>query len=147
LSQLADAFGSGSITLGVPAADWREAIAASGHGLINSDCAGEEYTQSMIQAVEELGPYIVIAPGLALAHARPGPSVLKTGMSLAVLAKPVAFGNEANDPVSLVFGLAALDHDKHLELLAAFANRASAEGFVNSVLSCGTETEIRALLS
>ena len=69
------------------------------------------------------------------------------GMSLAVLAQPVAFGNAANDPVSVVFGLAALDHDKHLELLAAFANKASTVGFVNSLLSCGSEPNIRALLS
>lgn len=147
MSQLGDAFGAGSIALDVEAADWREAIRASGVGLVASGCATDEYTTAMIQAVEDLGPYIVIAPGLALAHARPGASVLKTGMSLAVLSKPVAFGNVANDPVSVVFGLAALDHDKHLELLAAFANRAGAEGFVNSMLSCGSEPNIRSLLS
>ena len=147
MSQLGDAFGAGSIVLAVEAADWREAIRASGVGLVASGCATDEYTQAMIQAVEEMGPYIVIAPGLALAHARPGSSVLKTGMSLAVLTRPVAFGNAANDPVSVVFGLSALDHDKHLELLASFANTASAPGFVNSLLSCGSEPNIRSLLS
>lgn len=147
MNLLANAFGQGAIALGVEAADWRQAIAASGAGLVASDCATSDYTAAMIHAVEELGPYIVIAPGLALAHARPGASVLKTGMSLAVLAQPVAFGNDANDPVSVVFGLAALDHDKHLELLAAFANKASSAGFVNSLLSCGSEPNIRALLS
>ncbi|MFM5905600.1 MAG: PTS sugar transporter subunit IIA [Micrococcales bacterium] len=146
MSQLIDAFGVGSIALGVEASDWREAIAASGTGLVASGCATADYTSAMIQAVVELGPYIVIAPGLAVAHARPGAAVLKTGMSLAVLANPVAFGNQANDPVSVVFGLSALDHDKHLELLSAFANRASSPGFVNLLLSCRTEAEIRALL-
>jgi hypothetical protein len=39
----------------------------------------------MIRMIEEHGPYVVIAPGLALAHARPGPDVLADGLAVVTL--------------------------------------------------------------
>lgn len=38
----------------------------------------------MIESVEEYGPYIVIGPHLALAHARPEDGSLKLGLSLSI---------------------------------------------------------------
>lgn len=75
----------------------------------------------MIRVVEEHGPYIVIAPGFALAHARPDASVTRTGMSFLRLASPVAFGHESNDPVRLVMALAARDDETHRDALASLA--------------------------
>ena len=57
----------------------------------------------MINAVEELGPYIVIIPHIAIAHARPSDNVLKNGISLITLKEPVEFGNKDNDPVYYIF--------------------------------------------
>lgn len=101
--------------------DWRGAISASGRLLENSGVATADYTRLMIESVENNGPYIVLTPGFALAHARPDPSVLRTGMSFARLAEPVAFGHEANDPVSIVMSLAATDASAHQQALAALA--------------------------
>ena len=64
----------------------------------------------MIAALERLGPYIVVAPGFALAHAQASDVVLRTGMSFVQLAEPVAFGHKKNDPVRIVVGLASKDH-------------------------------------
>lgn len=55
----------------VPAADWEEAIRAAGQVLVNAGSITDQYILNMIQAVKELGPYIVLMPGLALAHAAP----------------------------------------------------------------------------
>jgi PTS system ascorbate-specific IIA component len=99
----------------------------------------------MVAAVEEFGPYIVIAPGIALAHARPSDAVLQTGLSLAVLAEPIEFGSH-NDPVRLVFGLAAKDHDGHMEVLAELAELLTDEDFVNSLLNALTTAELVGLL-
>ena len=76
----------------------------------------DAYTDQMIETVEKMGPYIVIAPGLALAHppARPRPCS-KTGLSWVRLSTPVKFGNKANDPVSLVIGLAGHDENEHID--------------------------------
>lgn len=147
MSLLQQALGAGSILLGQPAEDWQHAVGLAGDALVASGRALPAYTQAMIHNMLELGPYIVIAPGLAMPHARPDASVLETGMSLVVLANPVEFGHKRNDPVRLVFGLAAQDHDKHLELLSEFAAKFAQPDFVNSVLSCSSEAEIRKLFA
>ncbi|MEN9748655.1 MAG: hypothetical protein RLZZ603_1347 [Actinomycetota bacterium] len=147
MSLLASALGGGSILLGQSAAHWEDAVRLSGEALVASGRTTPAYTQAMVDAVIELGPYLVIAPGLAMPHARPNDSVLQTGMSLVVLSEPVSFGHGKNDPVHVLFGLAALDHDRHLELLSEFAAKASIDGFVNSLLTCANEAEIRALLN
>ncbi|WP_030259862.1 PTS sugar transporter subunit IIA [Streptomyces violens] len=110
-----------AVRLDVAAADWREAVRAAGDLMVATGTSTGEYTTEMIENVEENGPYIVIAPGFAFAHARPSPAVLKTGMSWVRLAEPVEFGHEANDPVSLVVGLAAQDSGAHTEAMAALA--------------------------
>lgn len=143
---LASALGPGSILLGQTATQWEDAVRLAGDALVVSGRTTSEYTDAMVDAVVELGPYLVIAPGLAMPHARPNAAVLETGMSLVVLKEPVSFGHSKNDPVHVLFGLAALDHDKHLELLSEFAAKASIDGFVKSLLTCGNETEIRRML-
>ncbi|MFC6064820.1 PTS sugar transporter subunit IIA [Streptomyces ochraceiscleroticus] len=110
-----------AVRLDVAAADWREAVRAAGDLMVATGTSTGEYTTEMIENVEGNGPYIVIAPGFAFAHARPSPAVLKTGMSWVRLAEPVEFGHESNDPVSLVVGLAARDSGAHTEAMAALA--------------------------
>lgn len=140
------AFAEGSLAVAVSAADREQAIRASGDLLVSSGRVTAEYVEQMLAAVAEFGPYIVIAPGIALAHARPSEAVLETGLSLAVLASPVEFGSH-NDPVSLVFGLAAVDHDSHIEVLATLAERLGDEVFVNSLINAPTIAQLGALLS
>jgi PTS system ascorbate-specific IIA component len=139
------AFAEGSLAVAVAADDREQAIRASGELLVASGRVTAAYVEQMLAAVEEFGPYIVIAPGIALAHARPSAAVLETGLSLAVLAAPIEFGSH-NDPVRLVFGLAALDHESHIGVLAALAERLSDEDFVNNLITAPTIEQLGALL-
>ena len=75
----------------------------------------------MIHTAEELGPYIVIAPGIAMPHSRPEDGVLKPCVALMTLSTPVNFGNEENDPVRLVFSFGAPDKEQHVEALRELA--------------------------
>ncbi|PWH07216.1 PTS sugar transporter [Brachybacterium endophyticum] len=120
-SAVSDLLPADAIALEVDAEDWRAAIRAAGALLAETGIAGASYTDAMIGTVDEHGPYIVITPGFALAHARPDASVQRTGMSFVRLARPVAFGHESNDPVSIVMGLAAADDSAHQQALAALA--------------------------
>jgi PTS system ascorbate-specific IIA component len=90
--------------------------------LARSGAAEASYGAEMIRMIEEHGPYVVIAPGLALAHARPGPEVHADGLSIVTLATPVSFGHPHNDPVRVVLGLAIATPDAHLAAVAAVAN-------------------------
>ena len=80
------------------------------------------YTDEMLAALEQYGPYIVIAPGVALAHARPSPAVRGIASSILTLVPPVPFGHPENDPVRLVVGLAAPDDESHIEALRQMAD-------------------------
>jgi PTS system ascorbate-specific IIA component len=116
-----------AIRLGESAADWRAAVRLAGDALVASGATTPDYTDQMVATVEELGPYIVIAPGIALAHSRPSPAVLRAGISLVTLLEPVAFGHPENDPVRLVVGLAAIDEEGHITALATLAEFLSDE--------------------
>ncbi len=111
-----------AIVVGAQADDWRAAVTLAGDALAASGAAQPSYSLEMIRMIDEHGPYVVIAPGLALAHARPGPEVLADGLSVVTLAEPVSFGHPYNDPVSVILGLAILTADRHLAVVAAVAN-------------------------
>lgn len=100
--------------------DWRQAIAAAAEPLVADGSITPDYVHSMIRSVEKYGPYIVLTPHMALAHARPEGGVNREAMSVMTLAEPVEFGHEENDPVSIVFCLAAVDNDSHLQALRQF---------------------------
>lgn len=120
-SALVDALPEDAIMLHAHANDWKHAVTIAGDALVASGSTSHAYTDAMIDAITELGPYIVIAPGLALAHARPSEAVLRTGLSWISLTEPIEFGHTTNDPVSLVIGLAAPDEDGHISIMSSLA--------------------------
>lgn len=146
-SVLDQALGEGSIRLKQNCLNWKESFQVAGSALVESKRTTEDYIQEMIQAFEELGPYMVIAPGIALAHGRPSEAVLETGLSLVTLTYPIEFGHSSNDPVSLVIGLAALDHDSHIDLMSALAELLMSEDTVTLLLNATNESEVRSYLS
>lgn len=135
-----------AVRLDATAADWREAVQLAGGLMSETGTSTGEYTAEMIGNVEENGPYIVIAPGFALAHARPSPAVLRTGMSWVRLARPVEFGHESNDPVDLVVGLAAKDKGAHQAALAELARLLADPGTVRALKEAPTAEALRAVL-
>jgi PTS system ascorbate-specific IIA component len=142
---LAKAFADNSIRVGAVALDREHAIEMAGELLVASGRSTPDYTQSMLDAVADNGPYIVIAPGIALAHGRPSEAVLEIGLSLVTLAQPVVFGNEANDPVRIVIGLCATDHNSHIDIMAELATVLGDSESVNTVLNATDSDHIRLL--
>lgn len=141
---LADELSDDAIVLNAEASDWRSAIRLAGDALTATGATTDDYTAEMIAAVEKLGPYIVIAPSIALAHSRPSPAVLSTGISWVSLANPVEFGHPGNDPVRLVVGLAAVDHDSHLATMSNLAGVLS--GDIDRLLEAANPEQLRALI-
>ena len=143
--KLAEAFAENSIRVLAAALDREHAIELAGDLLVASGRVTPDYTSAMVEVLETHGPYFVIAPGIALAHAKPAESVISTGLSLLTLAEPIVFGNEANDPVKLVFGLSAIDHDSHIEMLAELSALLTDSQTVNILLNAGDTEHIRSL--
>jgi PTS system ascorbate-specific IIA component len=147
MTLLASSFGPDSLAIVDTLSDRTSAIELAGKLLEQSGRVTSEYVSSMVEAVEEYGPYIVIAPGIALAHGKPDEEVIQTGLSLLVLKRPMSFGHEQNDPVSLVFGLAAKDHSSHVDLMGELAEFLGDQTKVNSLLQASDLAQLRTLLS
>lgn len=105
----------------VEVADWEEAVRAVGRLMVRKGAIEERYIDGMIRTAKELGPYIVIAPGIAIPHSRPEDGVLRNCMAFITLKTPIEFGNKDNDPVWLVIAFGAVDKDQHIATLADLA--------------------------
>jgi PTS system ascorbate-specific IIA component len=135
-----------SIVIGATATTWREAVREAGAALARAGATRPAYADEMVRMIEEHGPYIVIAPGLALAHARPGPEVLADGLAIVILATPVYFGHPHNDPVSVVLGLAVASAEAHLASVAQLANVFNDEGAIPALAAAKTVEEVQKIM-
>ncbi|CAN5348028.1 PTS sugar transporter subunit IIA [soil metagenome] len=134
-----------AVQLGASATDWRRAVALAADGLTRAGAAAPEYALAMVQMIEQHGPYVVIAPGLALAHARSGPDVLADGLSVVTLTTPVSFGHPYNDPVRVVIGLAVASGG-HLSFVSSLANVFNDSDAVDRIAAATSADEVRAIL-
>ena len=135
-----------AIDVGLHVPDWRAAIGAAGAALERSGATSPGYTERMVAVIEEFGAYVVIAPGLALAHARPGPAVLADGLAIVTLAEPVNFGHPHNDPVRVVLGLAIKSSDAHLAAVADLANVFNDSNAIQALADATTVAEVQAIM-
>ena len=133
------------LRVGVSANTWQEAIAAAGGLLVEAGHVEQRYVSAMIRVVEELGPYIVLIDGFALAHATPGDGVLANSISLAVLDDSVDFGS--GKMVGCVFAMAATSHEGHIESLGRLAELLSDEQTRNTLLNARNNVEIEQMLT
>jgi len=137
---------TGRVALNVRARDWEDAVRLAGAVLERAGDIRPAYTEAMVRTVREIGPYIVVTPGVALPHARPEEGALRTAIGLVRLARPVSFGSEANDPVDLVFPFGTPDRGEHIDVLAALSRVLSDPGRVAALRQAETEEDILAIL-
>lgn len=146
MSELNRLLNDESINLHARAASWREAITKAGKLLESSGAITDAYTRAMIESVEVNGPYIVVAPGFAFAHARPSEAVKRTAISWVRLETPVAFGHGTNDPVNLVVALAAQDDKAHTQSMKELAKLLGKKDTRAKLDTVATTDELRELL-
>ncbi|MDF2636269.1 MAG: putative IIA-like nitrogen-regulatory protein PtsN [Pelosinus sp.] len=126
----------------VECGEWKTALRAGGNLLVSKNYLKEEYIDAIIANHQKLGPYMVVAPGIVLAHARPEDGVLQLSLSLITLKYPVAFGNDINDPVALVITLGATDHNSHLEALVQLMELLMKKEDVEKIMNANHQEEV-----
>lgn len=124
------------------AASRDEAVAESGRLLVDKQLAEPSYIEAMLKNVEVNGTYIVIAPGIAMPHARPEEGARGIGFSIVTLKEPVVFGHPLNDPVKIVVGLCAIDHQSHLKALTELADILMNQEKVEQMINAQSAEEI-----
>ena len=127
------------------AADWRDAVHLACAPLLEADTITDDYPRRCVETAEEHGPYFVLAPGIALAHARPEDGVTGLGVAVVTLREPVEFGHPDNDPVDVVFAFGSPDADQHVGLLSALA-RHLIDGLADRLRDAADDTSAQQVL-
>ena len=101
----------------------------------------------MINNIEEIGPYILIAPKVAMPHSRPEHGVNEKGISVVVLKEPTYLGGNIEKEVKLIICLAATDADSHLEVLKTVSTWLADDTTRNKIMNAETEEALDEILS
>ena len=123
-----------------------EALREIGRLMVDSKSVQPKYVENMIASYQEFGPYFVIAPGVAIAHAKPDESVIRDDIALMICHSPVTF-NSHNDPVTMLFGLCATGSHQHMEVLMKVANLLSDNEAQKQIMDVTNERELFELLN
>lgn len=132
----------GNILLTESVESWQQAIHLASQPLLNKNIISKRYIKAMIHNIEEKGPYIIIAPGIALPHAASEDGVLNVGMSMLVLNQPVSFSKKARHQVNIVIVLATPDQEIHLRAMSELNTLLSQKNQLRKIKASKTTKEI-----
>ena len=122
---------------------WEEAIAARCEPIIKEGV----YVEAVINCVKKYGPYIIIAPNIAMPHSTEGAEgVNETAICFMKVEEPVHFDPE--DPekdARLFFVLASADHEKHLENMMRLSEMLMNEELVEELLEAKSKEDLLAI--
>ncbi len=127
--------------------DWKQAIRLSAQPLLAKETITEEYVEAIFKSHQELGPYYVLAPGLAMPHARPEQGAIKNGLSLLHIKQGVSFNADENDPIYVVIMLCALSGDEHINMITALAEIFSDDERLSALLKASTMETIQTVIN
>lgn len=122
--------------------DWAQALLEAGRLLEESGDINHQYSLDMVELIKTNGPYIVVMPHVALAHARPKGNVYHNAISIVTLENPVSFGHSLNDPVNVVIAIAAKTDNEHLQLFQCIANYLMDENNVKRIVKANSIEDV-----
>ena len=147
VSLLQDLLSEDNVSFRYPAETWEDVIRHGGQLMVDAGFIEPTYTEAMIDVVRDMGPYIVLAPGLAMPHARPEMGAKQVGTALVTLEKPIDFGSPENDPVSVAIFLCAPNKDEHIQLLTDIATLFEDEEFLDAAVNFESIEDVQAFLA
>lgn len=121
--------------------DWEEAVMVAGKPLVERGDLTDHYLEAIIKVNKTYGPYSVVAPGIALLHAKSTDGVNNLCIGLMLLKNGVNFNAKAYDPVNIVFIIGLSDSHSHLSALQDLINIIRSKGFTESILMSSTASE------
>ncbi|MBG0623369.1 MULTISPECIES: PTS sugar transporter subunit IIA [Enterobacter] len=136
-----------TITLQESVENWPQALELCAKPLLDLQVIGPEYVTAIIQQHHTLGPYYVLAPGLAMPHARPEEGAKGLGLSLLKLKQGVSFGAGEFDPVDVIIMLAAPDKNSHIEMISSLAELFSSDTDMAELHQVNTLEEIKTIIN
>ena len=147
VSLLENLLSEDNVSFHYPAETWEDVIRHGGQLMVDAGFTDPTYTEAMIDVVRDMGPYIVLAPGLAMPHARPEMGAKQVGTALVTLEKPIDFGSPENDPVSVAVFLCAPNKEEHIQLLTDIATLFEDEEFLDAAVNFESIEDVQSFLS
>ncbi|AOX99356.1 PTS sugar transporter subunit IIA [Jeongeupia sp. USM3] len=144
---LQDILPAGSIRFATQFADWRDAVRSACEPLLERGAIEPAYIDAIIDNVEKIGPYIVIAPDVAIPHARPEAGAKAIAMSLLKVEHPVKFGDDPDHHARLLFAFSATDSHSHQRALKQLAHWIMDEDKFAALQAATTTGQITALIA
>lgn len=126
--------------------NWPQALEICARPLLEMNVIAPEYIMAIVEQHQKLGPYYVLAPGLAMPHARPEEGAKGLGLSLLKLKEGISFGAGEFDPVDVIVMLAAPDKHSHIEMISALAELFSSDEDMAQLHVATTREEIKAII-
>ncbi|MFC1236367.1 PTS sugar transporter subunit IIA [Vibrio sp. F74] len=94
----------------------------------------------------EIGAYYVLAPKIAMPHARPEDGVNKAALQVTVFKNGVDLESSDNGDVYLAITLAAMDSDSHIHTIMALSNLFQNDDDIDRIIAANDESEIIKIL-
>ncbi|MEG0959405.1 MAG: PTS sugar transporter subunit IIA [Erysipelotrichaceae bacterium] len=137
-----DVLSSDFVKTEVNCSTWQDAVKEVGNILKEHGKVEESFIQSMIDTVNELGPYMILLPGLALFHGSPQAGVHEACLSFITFKEDVVFTEFDQQHIQCAFGFGAVDSDSHMGMLMQVAQLLQDEEFIELVRNHGSKEEI-----
>lgn len=124
--------------------NWKDAVQASCNPMIEQGVIDQRYVEAIFACVEKYGPYICIAPNIAIPHSTEGAEgVSKTAIGFMHVNESVYF--DENDPdknAKLFFVLASSNHEEHMNNMMALTSVLMNEEVVNELLKATCDEDL-----
>lgn len=126
--------------------NWKNAVRLAAEPLLAQGYMAEHYIEAILKSHEELGPYYLLAPGLAMPHARPEQGALRNGLSLLHIKEGISFGSTENDPVYVIILLCARSGNEHILMIGELAELFSDQQKLERLLKADDIKAIQAVI-
>lgn len=127
--------------------DWRDSVVASCKPLLDKGVIEQSYIDSIFECIAKYGPYIVLAPNIAMPHSTEGgDGVHGTEISFMRVAKPVHFvEGDPDKDARIYFVLASVDHDTHMQQMMQLATVLCNKELVQAMIDAETKEDLLAI--
>jgi len=134
------------IVLQASVSDWKQAISQGAEMLIKDGVITPDYLAAIFDSFAQNGSYMIVMPGVVLAHARPGFGALGNGMSVLTLREPVLYDDDPNNPISVIITFAAVNADEHIDLIQRLAKVLIDDAALNQLKNSANTAEVMQIL-
>ena len=115
--------------------------------LIENGKVEKSYLEAIQQKHKDIGAYYVLAPKIAMPHARPEDGVNEACLQVTVFKNGVDLESEDNGEVYFSITLAAMDSDSHIQTIMALSELFQNDDDIDAIIAANTNKEIAEILA